>query len=87
MRDDAFKKSFLNGKHPLKQSQNDDHMTVLVEYKKQEKNGEVEIKEVSINTVYSFNDIEIMSIPAKLPPNIVFVRLPETPMDKIWGQQ
>ncbi|QQG36709.1 MAG: hypothetical protein HYS17_02740 [Micavibrio aeruginosavorus] len=87
MRDDAFKKSFLNGEYPLKQSRDDDHMTVLVEYKKQEKNGEVEIKEVSIGTVYSFNDTEIIPIPANLPQNVVFVRPSETPMDKLWGRK
>jgi len=63
MRDEEFKKGFLNGKYPLKKSSEDDRITVLVEYKKQEKNGEIEQKEASINTVYSFNDTQIAAIP------------------------
>ncbi len=85
MRDDGFKKSFLNGKYPLKQSKADDRMTILVEYKKQEKNGEVEITEISINTVYAFNDTQIVPIPANLAQGVRFSRAEETPMDKIWG--
>lgn len=85
MRDDVFKRSFLSGKYPLKQTKEDDRMTVLVEYKKQEKNGEVEVKEVCIETVYNFNDVEITPIPAILPKGAKFQKPEETPMDKIWG--
>lgn len=87
MRDDGFKKSFLNGKYPLKQSKDDDRMTVLVEYKKQEKNGEAEITEISINTVYMFNDIVIVPIPTNLAQGVRFSRSKETPMDKLWGRK
>lgn len=87
MRDHGFKKSFLNGKYPLKQSKADDRMTVLVEYKKQEKNGEVEITETSISTVYAFNNTQIAPIPANLTEGVKFSRSEETPMDKIWGRK
>jgi hypothetical protein len=86
MRDESFKKGVLNGKYPFKNDgSNSDRVRILVEYKKQERNGEVEKKETCIETVYSFNDIELSPIPANLPPNVVFVRPAETPMDKIWG--
>jgi len=83
MRDDAFKKSFLNGRYPLKESNADDQMKVLVEYKKQEKNGDVETKEVSIHTVYSFNDTKIAAVPRNLKTSQVDAR----PMDKMWSTQ
>ncbi|NCC51126.1 MAG: hypothetical protein EOM20_07920 [Spartobacteria bacterium] len=87
MRDEAFKRGVLNGKYPFKtDGSNSDRIKMLVEYKKQERNGEVEKKETCIETVYSFNDIEITSIPANLPPNVTFVRPAETPMEKLWGQ-
>lgn len=63
MRDDSFKQAFLNGRYPLKQSKQDDRVIVMLEYKKQEKNGEVEQKEVCVHTVYSFNDTEIVPLP------------------------
>ncbi len=88
MRDEVFKRGVLNGDHPFKNDgSNSDRVKMLVEYKKQERNGEVEKKETCIETVYSFNDIELTPIPANLPPNVVFVRPAETPMDKLWGQK
>jgi hypothetical protein len=81
MRDDAFKKSFLSGHYPLKASNADDQMKVLVEYQKQEKNGEIETKEVSIHTVYSFNNTEITPVPRSVKISQVDAR----PMDKMWG--
>lgn len=86
MRDESFKRGVLNGDHPFKNDgSNSDRVKILVEYKKQERNGEVEKKETCIETVYSFNDTEIVPIPANLPSNVVFVRPAETPMDKLWG--
>ncbi|PCJ02806.1 MAG: hypothetical protein COB14_00910 [Alphaproteobacteria bacterium] len=81
---DAFKQGLLNGKYPVKQTKNNDILQILVEYKKQEKNGEIEIKEISIETVYRFNDIEITSIPSSLPRGTKFKKPEETPMDRIW---
>lgn len=87
MRDDAFKSGFLSGKYPLKESSKDDRMTVLIEYQRHEKNGEVESKEISINTVYSFNDIEITPIPTSGTDSIKFSRADILPMDKLWNNQ
>lgn len=88
MRDEAFKRGVLSGDHPFKNDgSNSDRVTMLVEYKKQERNGEVEKKETCIETIYSFNDNELTPIPANLPQNVVFVRPSETPMDKIWRQK
>lgn len=84
MRDESFKKGVLSGKYPIKQSSESDVLKILVEYKKQEKNGEIEKKETSVETVYSFNDIEITPIPANLPKGTRFQKPEETPMDKIW---
>ena len=84
MHDNAFKQGLLNGKYPVKQTKNNDILQILVEYKKQEKNGEIEIKEISIETVYRFNDIEITPIPSSLPKGTKFQDPEETPMDKIW---
>lgn len=86
MRDTKFKKKFLNGDYPLKKTKNDDSITVLVEYKKQERNGEIETKEISINTVYSFNGVEIVSLPNEPVKGIKFMNYTRTPMDKLWGE-
>ncbi len=72
MRDKSFKTGFLNGQYPAKQFKEDDVLKILVEYKKQEKNGEIEIKETCIETVYSFNYTEITPIPKNLPKGIKF---------------
>lgn len=85
MRDENFKKDFLSGKYPLKESNNDDRMTVLVEYKRQEKNGEIVSKEVCINTVFSFNDIEITPMPTDQSSGVKFSRADIVPMEKFWN--
>ena len=55
MHDETFKRNFLAGEYPLKQSKDDDRMTVMIEYKKQLKNGEEEIIDEYVHTVYLFN--------------------------------
>jgi hypothetical protein len=84
MRDDSFKTGLLNGKYPVKQSKENDILTVQVEYKKQERNGEIVTKEVCIDTVYDFNEIEITKIPQNLLKGKKIQKHNETPMDKIW---
>lgn len=84
MKDLKFKSRFLNGKRPLKELPEDDIIQLLLEYKKQEKNGEVEIKEKSIDTVYSFNGEELESIPDNLLKNIKFKSDSKLPMDGLW---
>lgn len=84
MKDESFKKGVLNGKYPIKQSKKSDLLKILVEYKKQEVNGEIKNKEACVETVYSFNDIEITPMPSTLPKGTKFQMLEETPMDKIW---
>ncbi|EKV29971.1 hypothetical protein C882_0052 [Caenispirillum salinarum AK4] len=59
MRDDEFKKEFLGGKHPLKESVSDDTFLVNVVYRMQERNGEPEIRETLISDVFSMNGKEI----------------------------
>jgi hypothetical protein len=86
MRDENFRQDFLNsGKYPLKKSGKDDRMTILVEYMKQEKNGEIETKEISINKIYSFNDTEIAPVPANPPNGEKFSRTDVTPMEELWN--
>lgn len=63
MRDEDFKRKFLNGTYPLKKSNHDDVVKILVEYRMQEKNGEIEIKDTLVNAVFSFNNTEISAIP------------------------
>jgi len=85
MRDEAFKRGVLNGKYPFKNDgSNSDRLKILVEYKKQERNGEIEKKETCVETVYSFNDVEITPIPADLPKGTRFQQTAEAPMEKIW---
>ena len=86
MRDESFKRGVLNGKYPFKNDgSNSDKLKILVEYKKQEVNGEIKNKETCIETVYSFNDKTITSIPADLPKGTRFQIKEETPMEKLWG--
>lgn len=88
MRDENFKKGVLNGDYPFKNDgSNSDKLQVLVEYKKQERNGEVEKKETCIEEVYSFNDDIIKPISKNLPKGTRFQQKEETPMEKIWKQQ
>lgn len=84
MRDESFKNGVLSGKYPMKQSAKSDVLKILVEYKKQERNGEIEKRETCVETVYSFNDVDITPIPTNLPKGTRFQLAQETPMDKIW---
>lgn len=66
--DDAdFKKEFLAGKYALKQTSDDDKMTVLLERRKEYKNGQEKDKELAIVRVYKFNDSQILPIPNDIP--------------------
>lgn len=85
MHDIKFKKDFLEGKYPLKKSHNPDTLKVLLEYKKQERNGEIEIRERCINTVYSFNGKELTKIPENFPVGKLFQNVERLPMDDLWG--
>jgi hypothetical protein len=85
MRDDSYKQAFLNGRYPLKQSKQDDRVIVMLEYKKQEKNGEVEQKEVCVHTVYSFNDTEIVPLPKVQVMGVKFSHVTTLPMDDLWA--
>lgn len=88
MRDNKFKKGVLNGDYPFKNDgSNSDKLQILVEYKKQERNGDVEKKETTIEDVYSFNDEVIKAIPKDLPKGTRFQKTEESPMEKIWKQQ
>ena len=84
MDDEPFKNAFLNGLYPLKQSNKDDTMSVLIEYKREEKDGEVKITETLINTVYSINDIEIVPSEGSLPEGTKVMKRADTPFDKLW---
>ncbi len=85
MKDDFFKQGLLSGKYPVKNSKESDTLKILVEYKKQERNGVIEKKDTCINAVYIFNDIEIIPVPKTLPKGVKFQKSTERPMDKIWG--
>lgn len=87
MRDEGFKKGLLNGKYPVKQSKENDVLKILVEYKKQERNGDIKIKEICIVTVYSFNGTPITPIPENLPEGTKFQTTKATPMDALWKDQ
>lgn len=84
MHDIKFKKDFLEGKYPLKKSHDPDTLKVLLEYKKQERNGEVEIRERCINVVYSFNGNEIAKVPANYPIGELFQNEEKAQMDLFW---
>jgi len=85
MGDEKFKESFLNGDFPLKETKDDDILKILVEYKRELKNGEIEISDILIETVFSFNDKEITPLDANLPEGTEFIIARKTPMDNIWG--
>ena len=87
MRDDGFKTGLLSGKYPVKQSKENDILKILVEYKRQERNGDIETKEICIDTVYSFNGIEITPIPTELPKGTKFKIITATPMDNLWKDE
>jgi hypothetical protein len=84
LKDDDFKNKFLTGNAPLRNSNKDDVITILTEYKKEVVNGEVKNKEVSIKTVYSLNDIVFSEIPSDLPENTKWSEPASLPMDEIW---
>lgn len=87
MNDDDFKARLLDGKNPLKRSSKDDIIKVLVEYKRHEKNGEIEIKEKSINTIYNFNDEQIKSVPEGLLEKITTKSEEKLPMEELWRSE
>ncbi|MBL4589285.1 MAG: hypothetical protein JKY11_04300 [Alphaproteobacteria bacterium] len=84
MHDESFKQDVLNGKYPIKQSESSDTLKILVEYQKQERNGEVIKRETCIKTVYRFNDVEITPILKDLPKGTKFQQILTTPMEKFW---
>ncbi len=86
MRDKSFRAGLLNGKYPLKETKDDDVLTILVEYEKQERNGELEVKNTCIKTVYKFNNEDITPIPDDLPKGTKFKQQEHRPMDKYWGE-
>lgn len=64
MLDEEFKKEFLSGRYAIKQTEQDDTMTVLLEKKKKYVNGHEQDAGLSIVKVYRFNDIQILPIPS-----------------------
>ncbi len=66
MLDDDFKKEFLAGKYAIKQTEQDDTMTVLLEKKKKYENGQEKDDGLSIVKVYKFNDTNILPIPTDI---------------------
>lgn len=67
MQDEEFKKEFLAGNYALKQTKQDDKMTVLLERKKRYINGYEQDAGLAIVKVYKFNDTEILNIPKDIP--------------------
>ena len=78
---------FLNGKYPLKQSKDDDRMTILVEYKRQMKNGDIKRIGEFVHTVYSFNDIEIQQLNNEYVIDVEFKNNKNLPMANLWDEQ
>lgn len=67
MDDKEFKKRFLAGDYPLKESGEDDVIIGLFEYQKIEINGEMKLtSSVSATKIYQFNDQRIETIPTNL---------------------
>ncbi len=67
MDDKEFKKRFLAGDYPLKESGEDDVIIGLFEYQKVEINGELKLtSSVSATKIYQFNDQRIETIPTNL---------------------
>ncbi len=66
MLDDEFKKEFLSGRYAIKQTEQDDTMTVLLEKKKKYVNGHEQDAGLSIVKVYKFNDTQILPIPSDI---------------------
>lgn len=65
MRDDNFKRKFLLGQYPLKKSKHDDMITITIEYKKKEINGEIKDDGEYVTAVHKFNNINISQVPNK----------------------
>lgn len=87
MRDRSFKNAYLNGKYPFKETKEDDILKIMLEYKQQEKNGKIEKKETCINTVYKYNEVEILQVPSNLPQGTRFQRPETAPMDNLWQEK
>tara|TARA_R110002095_G_scaffold2124_1_gene9082 strand:- start:1127 stop:2071 length:945 start_codon:yes stop_codon:yes gene_type:complete len=85
MHDESFKNGVLKGQYPIKQTNKSDILQILVEYKKQERNGVIEKKETTVETVFKFNSQVILSLPADLPMGTKFQLPSRTPMDDLWG--
>ena len=86
MRDFSFKSGVLSGKYPFKNDgSNSDRLQVLIEYKKQEKNGEVEKKGTFIESVYRFNEEEVAEVPDDLPKGTKFQMATKAPMEDFWS--
>lgn len=66
MLDDEFKKEFLSGRYAIKQTEQDDKMTVLLEKKKKYINGHEQDAGLAIVKVYKFNNTQILPIPSDL---------------------
>ncbi|MCV6599593.1 MAG: hypothetical protein OIF36_03845 [Alphaproteobacteria bacterium] len=84
LKDDDFKNKFLTGNAPLRNSNKDDVITILTEYKKEVVNGEIKKKEINIKKVYSLNDVVFSKIPSDLPENTKWSEAESLPMDEIW---
>lgn len=85
MRDGEFKDKFLNGFYPLKKSNNDDLLKVLIEQKWEMKNGEKTKVEQCIHSVYEFNGEFIKEIPEWVEKGRVCKKPDERPMDNLWS--
>ena len=83
MRDQAFRRGFLSGSYPLKRSNLDDEVKILVEYSKEEKNGEVGIKDIFVKTVYSFNGQAIPGAPP-VPVDVASIAPDPLPFERYW---
>ncbi len=82
LRDEDFRNEFLSGDHPLKTLNTDDRMKVLIEYEREEKNGEIKYKNTYIKKVYELNDEVFAEIPDIIqPPDD---SKDERPMDSLW---
>ncbi|MFA5830027.1 MAG: hypothetical protein WC843_06090 [Candidatus Gracilibacteria bacterium] len=66
LKDEDFYDGILSGKYPLKETGNDDIITVCIEYKIHEENGQEKVYERSAIKVYQFNNIKIAEIPTDL---------------------
>jgi hypothetical protein len=63
LKDDNFQKDFFNGKYPLKVHEEDDIIIAMIEFKKNNVEGEEKVIERNIIKVYKFNEIVLDEIP------------------------